>query len=138
MSLPWDVVFSFALTAIVWGIEGYDEYTQAGAAPDWLYFNCSFSSSRSRSNNRYSTEPDAEGVSCELYLEALEIDIEHVRNQGQIGQNITLGSFSNAPGLDGALNSLHYTMDVDEGVPPASTLASIGTANLPAVESVIR
>ncbi|KAL2818149.1 hypothetical protein BDW59DRAFT_165597 [Aspergillus cavernicola] len=91
---------------------------------DNIHFNRTFSNSRSGVDQVQcvsSAQPDA---GDELYPEAFELSIEHVRNQAEIGQQIMLDIFSNATGFGADRNSLHYAMDLDEGTPPGSSLTS--------------
>ncbi|KAF9888569.1 hypothetical protein FE257_008501 [Aspergillus nanangensis] len=100
--------------------EDDDAYTEAGAAPDWLYFNRVFPNSRSNIDQVHrvdSATADAGSGPRELYPEAFDTEVRHVRNQREIGQRIMQDIFQNACGFDEGQNSLHYAMDVDEGTP---------------------
>ncbi|KAL2869905.1 uncharacterized protein BJX67DRAFT_378950 [Aspergillus lucknowensis] len=102
-------------------IEDPDEYAEAGEAPDLLYFNRTFSNSRSSVDlvhRTSSAEPDPDE---ELYPEGFEFLIEPVRNQGEMGQVVMQEIFPNAAELSEDRNSLQYAADVDEGAPPDPT-----------------
>jgi hypothetical protein len=103
-----------------------DEYAAAGEAPDWVYFTRTFSSTRTSVDPvqrlpAADADPDDED---QLYPEAFESTIDHVRNQADIGQQIMQEIFGNACGFGEDQNSLHYAMDVDEGSPPDASLPS--------------
>jgi hypothetical protein len=85
-----------------------------GEGPDLLYFNRSFSSTRSDVDE---TQRSSEHEN--LSPEAFELATERVMNQIDIGQIIIIDIFNNAgpPGL-------RYALDVDEGEPPSSNLPS--------------
>jgi hypothetical protein len=83
-------------------IEDWDELAKEGEGPDLLYFNRSFSSTRSDVDEAQSPE-------------AFELSTERVMCQIDIGQIIMIDIFFNA-----GRPRLQYAIDVDEGEPPNS------------------
>ena len=91
-----------------------EELAEAGEGPDMLYFNRSFSSTRSdvdetqRSHEYGNSSP-----------EAFELATERVKNQNDLGEIVVLDTFNNV-GRAGTRDAL----DVDEGEPPSSDMTS--------------
>ncbi|KAL2826937.1 hypothetical protein BJY01DRAFT_262162 [Aspergillus pseudoustus] len=108
-------------------IEDGEEYAAAGEAPDWLYFTCTFSSTRGTVDpvqRLPSAKADPDNDDDELNQEAFELTIDHIRNQAEIGQQIMQQTFPNAAGFGDDQNTLHYAMDVEEGSPSDGTPSS--------------
>ncbi|KAJ6013128.1 hypothetical protein N7522_003483 [Penicillium canescens] len=87
-----------------------DRLAEAGEGPDLLYFNRSFSSTRSDVD-------EAQRISeyDDLAPEAFELATERITKQFNIGQILMLDIFLNT-----GRPSLQYALDVDEGEPPNS------------------
>lgn len=98
-----------------------DQLAETGEGPDLLFFNRSFSTTRSHVDDGQRVFSELRRPGSELYLEAFELSIERVRDQTRMGQMIMTDIVSNASGFVGG--SLKYAMDVDEGAPPDSTPA---------------
>lgn len=97
-------------------VEDSDELSKAGEGPDLLYFNRSFSSTRSDVDE---TQRLSEHEN--LLPEAFELATERVLKQIDIGQIIILDIFNNI-----GRHGLRYALDIDEGEPPSSNLPSEG------------
>ncbi|KAJ5371702.1 hypothetical protein N7517_003708 [Penicillium concentricum] len=95
-------------------IEDSDELAKLGEGPDLLYFNRSFSSTRSDVDE---TQRLSEHEN--LSPEAFELATDRVIDQSYIGQIIMLDIFNNV-----ACPELRYGLDIDEGAPPSSNMPS--------------
>ncbi|CAI7632132.1 unnamed protein product [Penicillium palitans] len=93
-----------------------EELSKAGEGPNMLYFNLSFSTTRSDINK---TQHSHEYVNSSL--EAFELATERVNNQNDVGEIIVLDMFNNI-GRVGTRDALN----VDEGEPPSSDMPSEG------------
>ncbi|KAJ5834451.1 hypothetical protein N7447_000477 [Penicillium robsamsonii] len=92
-----------------------DELAEAGEGPDMLYFNRSFSSTRSdvdetqRSDEYGNPSP-----------EAFELATERIKNQNDVGDIVVLNMFGNV----GRAGATRDALDIDEGEPPSSDMLS--------------
>ncbi|KAJ5294893.1 hypothetical protein N7508_009714 [Penicillium antarcticum] len=96
-------------------VEDSDELAELGEGPDLLYFNRSFSSTRSDVDEAQHSSEGAESLSSE----AFELATEHVTDQIDIGQILMIDILNNV-----SRPPERYALDVDEGEPPSSDLPS--------------
>ena len=95
-----------------------EAYEAAGQAPDWLYFNRTFGqclATVDKASRISSAQPR------ELYPEAFEMEIMHVRCQDTIGNHLMLNIFGNRDGFGPGRRFIRYGIDVREGDPPEPT-----------------
>ncbi|KAL4783535.1 hypothetical protein BJX76DRAFT_329638 [Aspergillus varians] len=98
-----------------------NEFAAAGEGPALVFFNRSFSKTRSEVDHLQRLPSEDLDPDDEVYPEAFELSIERVRDQTDMGKIIMTDIVSNANGFVGG--SLKYALDVDEGAPPDSTPA---------------
>ncbi|KAJ5504330.1 hypothetical protein N7463_007204 [Penicillium fimorum] len=97
-------------------VEDSDKFAEEGEGPDLLYFNRSFSRTRSDVDETQCPSCSEHEI---LSPEAFELATERVIKQIDIGQIIIIDIFNNA-----AHPGLRYALDIDEGEPPSSNLPS--------------
>lgn len=95
-----------------------DKLAEAGEAPDLVFFNRSFSSTRTHVDHSQRMPSEDHGPNDEVYPEAFELSIERVSDQTRMGIITLTDIVSYASGFVGG--SLKYAMDVDEGTPSDS------------------
>ncbi|KAJ5110622.1 hypothetical protein N7532_001157 [Penicillium argentinense] len=96
-------------------VEDSNELAELGEGPDLLYFNRSFSSTRSDADKEQFPSEDDEILSTE----AFELATERITDQIYVGQTLIVDIFNNVP-----FPPERYALDIDEGEPPSSELLS--------------
>ncbi|KAJ5090742.1 hypothetical protein N7532_009426 [Penicillium argentinense] len=94
-------------------VQNSDKLAELGEGPDLLYFNRSFSSTRSDVDAAQHSIEGGESLSSE----AFELATERLTDQIYIGQVIILDIFNNVDD-----HPERHALDVDEGEPPSSDL----------------